>query len=410
MSESAPRRRAISPTFTLFLVLFVVSVGFGLIIPILPLLTRDFGASPFALGAMTSSYSVLQFIFSPIWGQISDRFGRKRVLMVGIVGTAISFFMMGFADSFAKLFWARVLGGLLSSATLPSAQALAAESTSDANRSRAMGLMGAAFGTGFIVGPLLGGVLAPFGFAVPFFAGGAFAALTVVLAATILREPERRLAAAGGDGRRPFSLVRNIVLAFRGPGAPYYTVAFALMFAQSCLMTSLAYFLTDRFGAGIETIGAVLAANGAIGAGIQGVAIGHITERLGEHRTILIGLGIGVTGLLGLVVAPSLYLAVPCVMLMALSMALTRPSAASALSKVTTLPQGITMGVQSSFDSLGRVVGPLWAGYMYGVWQGAPFLSAATVSFLVMLYMRAHTRSDASDPTSAIDPGSASLS
>ena len=111
----------------LFLVLFVVSVGFGLVIPILPLLAREYGASAFMLGLMTASYAVVQFLFAPVWGQISDRVGRKRVLMIGITGLALSFLFMGFAPNYWTLFAARVLGGFLSSATLPAAQAMAAE-------------------------------------------------------------------------------------------------------------------------------------------------------------------------------------------------------------------------------------------------------------------------------------------
>ena len=122
-----PRRATSAPLFTLFLVLFTVSVGFGLIIPILPLLARDFGATAFMLGTMTSGYAVVQFLFAPLWGQLSDRVGRKPVLMIGITGMAAAFFFMGLAKSFWALFAARVLGGFLSSATLPAAQAMAAE-------------------------------------------------------------------------------------------------------------------------------------------------------------------------------------------------------------------------------------------------------------------------------------------
>lgn len=388
-------KRRIPPTLTLFLVLFVVSVGFGVIIPILPLITRAYGASPFALGAMTASYSVVQFIFAPIWGQISDRVGRKPVLMLGIAGVSASFFLMGFAQSFAALFWARVLGGFLSSATLPAAQALAAEVSGTENRSKAMGLMGAAFGTGFIIGPVLGGLLAPIGMSAPFFAGAVLGTLTVFLAAGALQEPPKSARAEEEDGTAPrpggVALLRNVGMALRGPGSPYYLLAFVIMFTQSCLMTALAYFFTDRFGADAGTIGVIFAVNGACGALIQGGAIGPITQRFGDRRTILVGLGIGVVGFTSLVLMPTLLWAVGSVILLAVSMSLTRPTATSALSKVTTLPQGVTMGVQSSLDSLGRVVGPLWAGYTYTLWQAAPFVSAAIAGLMILLIIKART-------------------
>jgi len=413
------RRPTISPKLTLFLVLFVVSVGFGLIIPILPLLTRAYGASPFELGAMTASYSVVQFLFAPIWGQISDRVGRKPILMLGITGLSLSFLFMGFAESFAGLFWARVLGGLLASATLPAAQALAADQSGNQDRAQVMGLMGAAFGIGFIVGPVLGGALAPFGMNMPFFAGAILGALTVVLAGVVLREGHRTASEApraametGVSGATAKSAVegrgvlwRNIGQALRGPGEAYYVLAFVIMFTQSCLMTALAYFFTDRFGSSAATIGVIFALNGACGALIQGSAIGPLTARLGERKVILVGLGIGAIAFTALVIAPTLFLAVGSVLLMAVSMSLTRPSASSALSKVTQLPQGITMGVQSSFDSLGRVIGPLWAGYAYELSHGAPFLSAAVVGLVALFYIRARTVDIGTDSGSGPETG-----
>lgn len=386
-----PRFGRNAPMIALFLVLFVVSVGFGLVIPILPLLARQYGASAFMLGLMTASYAVVQFVFAPVWGQISDRVGRKKVLMIGITGLALSFLFMGFAPNYWTLFAARVLGGFLSSATLPAAQAMAAELSGTANRAKAMGLMGAAFGTGFIFGPLLGGILTPFGFAVPFLTGGAMSLLTVLLSVRVLREPPRR-----GDANTPTTskdkaeggTFTNMRRALAGAGRPYYLLAFIIMFAQSSQMTSLAYLLTDRFGAESSMIGVVFALNGAVGALLQGAAIGPIINRLGEMTTMLLGLALGVFGYLGIVASPLMGLAVASIVLTAISMALTRPPATSMLSKVTELPQGITMGLQGSFDSLGRVVGPLWAGYAYDLNQSLPFLCAAVAFTVAWLYMR----------------------
>lgn len=386
MPRSEPRSRRNAPLIALFLVLFVVSVGFGLVIPILPLLAREYGASAFMLGLMTASYSVVQFLFAPVWGQISDRVGRKKVLMVGITGLALSFLCMGFAPNYWTLFAARVLGGFLSSATLPAAQAMAAELSGTANRAKAMGLMGAAFGTGFIFGPLLGGLLVPLGFAVPFFTGGAMSLFTVLLAACVLHEPSRvRGASTGATGVNTFTNMRR---ALAGAGRPYYLLAFVIMFAQSSQMTSLAYMLTDRFGAESSMIGVVFALNGTVGALLQGAAIGPIIKKLGEMPTLLLGLAVGTLAYIGVVASPLMVLAVTAVVLTAVSMALTRPPATSLLSKVTELPQGITMGLQGSFDSLGRVAGPLWAGFAYDLNWSLPFLCAALALGGAWAFMR----------------------
>ena len=322
-----------------------------------------------------------------MWGQLSDRIGKKPVLMIGTVGIAISFFFMGISRSFIQLLLSRVLGGFLAAATLPAAQALAAELSGAEDRARAMGLMGAAFGTGFIFGPVIGGSLAPFGMGIPFFAGSAMSFVTIILALVLL--PNRRSEATEqSTGPRPrFTLLSDVREAMSGPGAPYYWLAFVIMFSQSSMMTALAYFLTDRFGADSVSLGFIYALNGMCGALIQGAAIGAITRRLGDHRTILWGLGAGVLGFGLLVSVPWFVLAVISVMFTAVSMSLTRPTATSALSKATSLPQGVTMGLQGSFDSMGRFVGPLWAGYMYQLSQGAPFVSAAVVYAIAFIYI-----------------------
>lgn len=383
------RPRKIGPILILFLVLFVVSVGFGLVIPILPLIARDFGASAFMLGAMTAGYAVVQFLFSPIWGQISDRIGRKPVLMIGTVGLGISFFLMGLSSTFTGLFLARVLGGFLGSATLPAAQALVAEVSGNRDRASAMGLMGAAFGTGFIFGPVIGGLLAPLGVSVPFFAAGGFTLITILLSALLLKEPDNaEIRRAQLEKQDSETLLQKMGIALKGPGNPFYLLAFAIMFSQGCMMTALALYLTDSFGVTASTIGIIFAANGAIGAMIQGAAIGPITRRIGENSTIATGLLFGIAGFLGLVSVGSLGWAVPAIMLTAVAMSLSRPSITSMLSKVTPLPQGVTMGLQSSFDSLGRVVGPLWAGFAYDTAMGLPFVSAAVMYGLALVYFR----------------------
>jgi len=381
------------PLMTLFFVLFVTSVGFGLVIPILPLIAREFGASAGMLGLMTASYSAVQFLFAPVWGQVSDRTGRKKVLLLGITGLALSFFFMGLARSFWMLFAARVLGGFLSSAAIPTAQAMAAELSDDDNRAKAMGLMGAALGAGFIFGPLISGVLIPLGFSVPFFTGGAMGLATVALSVRVLQEPPRRSApdagAAGARVAARASALSRLRLALSGPGKPYYLLAFFIMFSQGSHMTSLAYLLTDRFGASPSQVSMAFAVTGVVAALFQGAAIGPITARLGEFPTLLAGLALGAAAYVGLAASPALVLAVACVALTSVSMAVPRPPATSLLSKVTELPQGITMGVQSSFDSLGRVIGPLWAGYAYDLFPNLPFLTSALTLAGAWLYMRA---------------------
>lgn len=372
-------------------IMFVVSVGFGLVVPLLPTITREFGAGTFALGAMTASYAFAQFLLSPYWGALSDRVGRKPILMVGICGLSLSFLTMAFAQSFLMLFTGRVLGGILGSATLPVGQAIAAELSGPQQRAQAMGRIGAAMSTGFTFGPLIGGLLAPLGMSVPFFAAAAAGGLIVVLAAWILKEPsERHLAVS-----RPSDPgARNVLAALRSPGLPFFLLAFIIMFAHSSIITLLPLYLSDRFAVASATVGMFYAFNGITGAVLQGTVVGPLTKRRGERFTIALGLSVGACGFLSLVVAPRLAFVIPSLAMAAFSLSLVRPSVASALSKITTMPQGVTMGLQSAFDSLGRVIGPLWAGVAYDLWLGLPFASSSLVLATAFLLFRTYVQAD----------------
>lgn len=142
----------------LFLVMFLVMVGFGIIIPVLPFYAEELGASPAELGLLMAVYSFMQLLFSPVWGKISDKIGRKPVMLIGIAGLSISFFLMAIANHLWMLFFARIIGGLLSAANMPTTMAYAADITTPENRSKGMGMIGAAVGLGFIFGPAIGGV------------------------------------------------------------------------------------------------------------------------------------------------------------------------------------------------------------------------------------------------------------
>ena len=170
-----------SALLILFLVVFIDLVGFGIVIPILPYYAKEFGASATQLGWLMASYSLMQFFFAPVWGRLSDSIGRKPVLLVSIAGTAASMTFLGFAHSLEWLFIGRIFAGICG-ANISTAFAFAADVTTPENRSKGMGAVGAAFGLGFIFGPAIGGLLSPYGYSAPMFAGAALAAINLVFA------------------------------------------------------------------------------------------------------------------------------------------------------------------------------------------------------------------------------------
>src|SRR5579884_1760423 len=218
----------------LFLAIFIVMMGFGIVLPVLQFYARDVGATPFQIGLLATSYAFMQFLFAPLWGGLSDRIGRKPVFSVGLLGYAVSFVMFGLSHQVWQLFVARILGGVLSAATLPTAMAYIGDTTSEERRGGGMGMMGAAMGLGFTIGPGIGGLLGRHSLALPFFVGAALALATLALSWGALPEPERR---RGSSAAQP-SRTDAIRLALGGPLAFYYLATLAGAFALAGLEAS----------------------------------------------------------------------------------------------------------------------------------------------------------------------------
>ncbi len=383
--------------YILYTGMFLVMAGFGVIIPILPFFARDLGASPLDMGLLVTLFALAQFIFAPIWGNYSDRLGRKKILVFSQAGYALSFFLMGMATSVSVLHLARVLGGLLSAATFPTAHAYIADFTSKEERTRSLGAMGAALNLGFILGPAAGGLLAPLGLKMTFFIAGTSILLTAAATALLLPESPR---AARSVSSPQLPGPRAILVAINSPLALFFYLAFAVTFAGSSVFSMLSYYMMDKVDATPAHTAWAFTVMGATSAVVQGLFIGRVVDLLGEERTMAVALALGGLGYLSLSAAGSLTTVLASLIITSTAMALLRPTITSAISRATTLGQGLTLGVQSSFDSLGRIVGPLWAGLTYAYLVEAPYLSAALVflASLVAVLFTHPSRREAASP------------
>jgi DHA1 family multidrug resistance protein-like MFS transporter len=381
-----PQRTSSTPI--LFASLFIVMLGFGIVVPILPFYVTYFGASGRELGLMMAIYSLMQFICAPVWGRWSDRVGRKPVLLAGLVGFALSFGLMGLVQNVWQLIAARALAGILSSATLPATFAYIGDTTSGENRSGGMGILGAAMGLGMIFGPLLGGPLGNIALPLPFFAAAGFAVIAALFAFAMLPESlmqDKRVAHQAVESRASL-----LIGALRGPMAFLFVTAFLLAFALANFEAILGLFAKDRYALRPDQVGYLLGAFGFLGALQQGVIIGPLTKRIGEMRVLQSGLILSVMGLLGTALSANLWAFVFFSALFNFGNALLRPSVASLISQRATTGQGIAMGLENSFMSLGRAGGPLWAGFSYDVHMEYPFYSGAlfqAIAFAISLVM-----------------------
>lgn len=365
-----------SPLIPIFLTVFIDLVGFGIIIPALPFYVRSFGADAGTLGLLTATFSLMQFLFMPILGDLSDRLGRRPVIIFSLIGTAVSALLMGVANTWgglALLFVARALSGI-SGATISTAQAYIADVTTPEKRAAGMGLIGVAFGLGFILGPTFGGILSHrFGVTVPFLFVAVLALANAGLAWWMLPEPERRQAPTT-KGSRLLAIKEALS---RGETAiPIHLFSLTIL-AFTNLETTLALLTLDRYGLTSEQTGYLFAYMGVMITVVQGGLIRRLVPLLGEQR--LVWMGTASTGLAMLLIGvrgelPFLILALGGV---ALGQGVLNPSLSSILSRQAPEgKQGLILGVSQSLGSLARVVGPIMGGFLYSrVGMAAPYVA-----------------------------------
>jgi multidrug resistance protein len=364
----------------LFAVLFIVMLGFSILFPVEPYYARMFGATSQTMGWLMASYSLAQFIFSPLWGRLSDRVGRKPVMLVGLAGYAMAMTLMGLARGIPGLFLGRILAGMLSSATLPTAMAVIADSTTADDRAKGMGILGAAFGLGVIFGPFLGGVLGAVRLNLPFFVSAGLALLTLVLVA--LKLPESLHMREQTEGEKPAS---SRWAAFNQETTGPYLMALVVTFSLAGLETAYPFLAADRLGLGERSVGYVYAVMGLVAAIVQGGLVGRLKKWIGEERMIPVGLGISALGMAGIALAHT-----PVTSAIALSVfgggnGLIRPANASLISQRARVGHGLAIGLLDSMDSMGRILGPVTGGALYYLLDSLPFVSGALLNLLALV-------------------------
>jgi len=365
----------------LFNTLVIMMMGFGIIIPILPDLVVKFGGSGVAMGILMAIFSLMQFLFSPMWGGLSDRFGRKPILMLGVFGNALSMVALGLSTQLWMLFAARGLAGILSSATLPTAMAYISDSTDEKSRGGGMGVIGAAMGLGMILGPGAGGMLSAISLQAPFYFAAILSLLAVLVIWLFLPESlalENRDTSLSLQGPQ----IKAMWASLFGPLAFLFIVAFMISFAMTNFEGIYAYYSKERYGYGPQTIGTILFAIGWVSVIAQGALTGIATRKFGEANVIKASLIASVAGFLVMLLANNLTTVILTASFFVLANAMLRPAVSSLISQRTTQGQGIAMGLNNAYMSLGRVIGPLWAGVVIDINLFYPFITGAAIMLL----------------------------
>jgi MFS transporter, DHA1 family, tetracycline resistance protein len=374
---------------TLFLIVFVDLVGFGLVIPLLPFYAVRFGASPQQVTLLLAIYSLMQLFTAPLWGRLSDRVGRRPVLMVSMAASVLAYFAIGSAAALWMLFAARALGGACAG-NIAAAQAYIADVTKPEDRAKGMGLIGAAFGLGFIIGPALGGVLAgsdPATADVETPAWVAAALSFIAFGGVVVLLPESRPAerrTAHGRSRSRLAAIWDVLR--RPVLSRLILIFFLVIVAFAGMESTFALWAMAQFGWGPGQVAYVFAYVGVLSAILQGGLIGSLTRRFGEERLLTCGLSLIGTGLLVIATARNVPVFAVAVSALALGMGLTQPSLNSLISRrAGREEQGEVMGVSQSVASLSRVLGPVAAGFFFAEFgRNAAFLWGAALGGIAL--------------------------
>lgn len=364
-----------SPLSIIFLTIFVNLVGFGIIIPLLPFYAQTFGASPVVIGLLFASFSLSQLIASPILGDLSDRWGRRPVLIFSLLGTVVSFVMMAMATSLAMLFAARIVDGL-SGGNIATARAYIADVTTEENRAKSFGLLGAAFGLGFIVGPALGAAFSRISYTAPIWAAAAITVVATALAYFWLPETVHR---AEAGGRSPWGALAG--LWGRAHLRVLFTVDFVYWTAFAVYQTTFALFGARRFGFDAAHTGYLLSAFGFLGVAVQGGLVGPVVRAFGERATLAAGLLFAAIGWGGSALTGSVPVFVAMLVPGAIGIGLCNATLSSLISKSAGAnEQGRVQGAAGALESLGRTIGPVWGnGSLQKFGEGTAYGSAAAV-------------------------------
>ncbi len=388
-----------TPLFLLSFNLFIIMVGIGLVIPILPFYVEKFGADATTLGFLVAIFAFMQFIFAPIWGRLSDRIGRKPLITLGLFGFALAEFIFAFATGLWMLFLSRIIAGVFGAAIMPSAMAYVSDVTTPEKRGQGMGYLGAAMGFGIVVGPGIGGWLAEFSLSFPFLFAGIAASLAglvsiFVLPESLSKEAMQKTIDDNEKRDNQFDLIKK---ALNSPVGFLLILVFMMSFALTIFQAIFGFYALERFGYGPQEVGLIILLTGIVGTVTQGAAVGRLVAKFGDERVVTSALLLSAFGFVIMTFANSFATVLLTTSIFFLGNSILRPSLNTFISKLAGSKQGMIMGLNNSFMSLGNVAGPILAGYVFEYhinlpyYIGAILMLTALTSTKIWISKRQHT-------------------
>jgi DHA1 family tetracycline resistance protein-like MFS transporter len=365
------------PLYILLGVIVIDLIGFGVAIPVLPYLAKEQQEGGLVLGLLMASYAAMQFLFAPVWGRLSDRIGRKPVILLTIAGTSACLVLLGLSDSIVWMFVARTLGGVFG-ANISVATAYIGDMTEPEERTRWMGLVGASFGVGFTLGPVIGGALSVYGYGTPMLFAAGLAAANLVFASIVLHEPPHR-------ADEPEVMSDGPALASSAILKRLAAINFIFTLAVCQLEGMFALFMFHRFAYEPWDVAQIMFLMALVMMGIQGGGIHRLAKRFGEKKLLVYGTTIMAIAFLAVPYVDSVALLIGPLVLSAIGRAVSQPSMLSLVSlEGTPSTRGAVMGRFQSASSAARTIGPMVAGLLYDYNDGWPFAFAGVLMLLAI--------------------------
>ena len=363
-------------------VMFLTMTGYGIVFPSLPYVAERLGLSAFEMGSLVTGWAVAQLVATPIWGRVIDRFGRKQVLFIGLAGFAVAFLAIIFVQSYIQLLLARVIGAVLSSGSIPAALTIVADSTNDEQRGISMAKMGAVNSLGFLCGPAIGGMFSPFGMNAPFIVAGCLSLISLPFVFIFVKEPEKQQVKKSEEN---VSFLGSLSYVTKTGYRELYMLTLGKALAASSLFAILGYFMIEKFAADPWQVSLCFSLFAGGSALVQFFLLNYLYEWKSDYWIIKWGFVLCTAGYLCIAFSGYIWLIAAGSVAVGVGMAFVRPTVMALLSKQEQIGRGITMGLDQTMDSLGRVLGPLFGGFIFSIHIILPFIGSALICVVMLI-------------------------
>lgn len=366
--------------------MFLTMTGYGIVLPILPFLANDLHLTALQMSSLIIIWALAQLITAPLWGRMADKIGRKPVLLFGVFGFGVAFLILVFAQNYWQLLILRLIGAALSSGTQPAAYSMIADQTDKKTRSQTIAKMGAVNGLGFLCGPSLGGLLSPLGVMAPFIVAGCLAFITLPFIVLFIKDSmdQSKEEEKSFSNRETLSFWKSISMITKTGYWDLYTIILGLSLAASSFFGLIGYFMIARFDASPTYVSLAFSVQAGTSVMVQFLLLQRLYKYWDDETITKMGLMITTVGYCFISFSPAIAALFFGCLLTGLGQSLVRPTTTALLSKRNEMGQGITMGLQHSMDSLGRIIGPIWGGWIFSIAVAAPFITSAIITLLLL--------------------------